>query len=305
MFTHYLMIDWSAASVPRLGSDSIWIAEVAAGQSGASTFNLPTRHAAFNWLYKRLCDGVEKGERVLVGWDFVQGYPHGTADLFKLGGSGPAWLRMGKALCAMLEDDERNANNRFEVAGSLNLQSGGDGGPFWGLPHKRIVDGVQRRRGVFPHAFPGPHTSAGGNVEEYRLVERRLRMRKHWVHAAWKLNGAGSVGGQGLTGIPRVHRLRFAPELAGASLVWPFETDFERAIPPEGALVVHAEIWPGLTEMPPGYLFRDEAQVVAVSRRLAEADAAGELMALLAFPPELSPEERRTCLEEEGWIVGG
>ena len=85
-FNAYVMVDWSAASTPRLGRDSIWIATAErssarrAGKAARRTalVNLRTRAEAAGWLEARLAALANKG-RVLAGFDFPFGYPAGTA----------------------------------------------------------------------------------------------------------------------------------------------------------------------------------------------------------------------------------
>src|SRR3546814_11357124 len=82
--------------------------------------------------------------------------------------------------------------------------------PFWG--HGGSERPFLLRRGRRPH---GPD-----DLPERRLCEWRIRR----VQPTWKLAGKGSVGGQMLTGIPRVWQLRRDPRIALDAHVWPFET---------------------------------------------------------------------------------
>ncbi|MDA3007897.1 MAG: cobalamin biosynthesis protein CbiG, partial [Actinomycetota bacterium] len=79
LFDRYVMVDWSAASSPRLGRDSIWIAERTAGTAATAPVNIPTRAAAMAALTDLVMTTGD--ERVLIGFDFTFGYPTGTADL--------------------------------------------------------------------------------------------------------------------------------------------------------------------------------------------------------------------------------
>jgi hypothetical protein len=56
----------------------------------------------------------------------------------------------------------------------------------------------------------------------------------------FRVFGHGSVGSQTLAGIPRVHELRFDPEFAARSAVWPFETGWATKVkwPPGLALAL-------------------------------------------------------------------
>jgi precorrin-8X/cobalt-precorrin-8 methylmutase len=265
LFDAYLAVDWSAASSPKRGADSIWLCK-----HGLAPENPSTREEATERVRELLRQVVAAGQRVLVGFDFPNGYPRGFADLVAPG-DGPPWRRTWDALVARVRDEGDNANNRFEVAAELNV----DAGPFWGCPGRKAQEALTVKRGIsFPHH----------GLPEFRAVERAVG----GLQSAWKLYGAGSVGSQALLGIPRVASLRDDPELAPASAVWPFE-------PTLLAQVVHVEIWPGLVE-PTARPVRDAGQVEALVRQWACLDEAGELGARFAAPPSSSI--------EEGWIFG-
>ena len=88
---------------------------------------------------------------------------------------------------------------------------------------------------------------------------------------AWKLFYNGSVGGQALTGIPYVYKLRQQPGLAYVSRVWPFETGFTQIpVSENDPFILHAEIWPGvvqhLVNNGPG-MIKDQAQVRAMCQQ--------------------------------------
>ena len=61
MFDTFVMVDWSAATVPRSGRDSIWICWHA--PDGERLANPATRHAAKSLLGEWLA--AARGERVL------------------------------------------------------------------------------------------------------------------------------------------------------------------------------------------------------------------------------------------------
>src|SRR5437762_12862436 len=77
LFDTYVIVDWSAASQPKTGRDSIWICRL--GADGESFCNPPTRHAAKGLLADMLAGASARGERVVVGFDFPFGYPAGFA----------------------------------------------------------------------------------------------------------------------------------------------------------------------------------------------------------------------------------
>jgi len=135
------------------------------------------------------------------------------------------------------------------------------------------------------------------------LAERRL-IDEYMIGAqpCWKLLGAGSVGGQILTGIPVVRALRDDPRWRHEARIWPFETGLRAQ--PDGRLVM-AEVYPSLwsvsrNEGEP----KDAAQVRTVARFFAERDRAGELAAFFAGDPHLTREERACVETEEAWTLG-
>lgn len=287
LFDSYVVVDWSAASVPRQGRDSIWICRHDAG--GVRTFNPPTRQAAKIHLEGLLESALGAGKRVLVGFDFPFGYPAGFAA--RLGLAGPAWRAVWDEIAALLKDDGRNANNRFEAAEELNRRISEGRFPFWGCPAGRAYHflGPKHHRG---HARDG--------LGERRLVDAYVPS----AQPCWKLMGVGSVGSQALTGIPVVRALRDDPRWCGRSAVWPFETGLG---PPNGAPIVFAEVYPSLWGKPDSAApsaTKDEAQVRAVSGFFAARDAAGEFGPLFAGDPLLSADERRRIETEEAWMLG-
>jgi hypothetical protein len=182
-------------------------------------------------------------------------------------------------LTDLLHDDPAsNANNRFEVADRLNARAGVE--LFWGRPAGRPLPHLSDRRDRVDYT----------RVGEWRECERLLRAAGTHPQSVWKLLGAGSVGGQALTGIPVVSRLRHDPHLAPVSAVWPFEDHAAQA------RVVLAEVWPSLVAWDRGTRgVRDRRQVTALAQTLRHADGNGTLARALAAP--------RGALAEEGWIL--
>jgi len=290
-FGAYILVDWSAAAVPRLGRDAIWVACLTRDGEGRLRRdvleNLPTRDKATAFLAGLISDLADMGLRVLVGFDFPFGYPRGTGA--ELGHDGLVWRRIWAEIDALLDDAPDNANNRFAVGAALNRRLTGGAFPFWGQAGG-MDDPCLARRNRRPH---GP-----GDLPERRLCEARVRR----TQPVWKLAYTGSVGSQALTGIPRVWALRTDPRLAFRSQIWPFETGLSDD--PKAAVIL-AEVYPSLVppEDLPG-LPKDAGQVVAVARALAHRDAAGELPVLFAADPSLSETERRAVETEEAWILG-
>ncbi|MGH7116830.1 MAG: hypothetical protein ACREE9_20335, partial [Stellaceae bacterium] len=135
------------------------------------------------------------------------------------------------------------------------------------------------------------------------LAERRLvDLYIPSAQPCGKLLGAGSVGGQALTGIPVARALRDDPRWREEALIWPFETGLRA---PAKAPIVIAEIYPSLwTVSPAPGEPKDRAQVRTVARFLAGRDRAGELAALFAADPGLSAAERGRIESEEAWTLG-
>jgi len=285
MFDALVMVDWSAANVPRTGRDSIWICWH--DRTGERLVNPATRHQAKMLLADWLVEPMARGERVLIGFDFPFGYPTGFAA--RLGLSGPPWRAVWEEIARLVSDDEHNNNNRFDVAALLNERISGDKFPFWGCPAQpaRNCLGPKHHRG---------HEQNG--LAERRLIDEYMRT----AQPCWKLLGAGSVGGQVLTGIPVVRALRDDPRWADNARVWPFETGLQA--PPDGALIM-AEVYPSLWSVSPGAgETKDAAQVRTVARHFAELDRAGALASLFAGDPTLTREQRKRVEAEEAWTLG-
>jgi precorrin-8X/cobalt-precorrin-8 methylmutase len=285
MFDTFVMVDWSAATVPRTGRDSIWVCWHA--PNGEKLANPPTRHAAKELLGDWLAAALVRGERVLLGFDFPFGYPAGFAG--RLGLSGAPWRAVWDEIATLLEDSEENQNNRFKIAAELNRRVSDGCFPFWGRPPG------------FDTPFLGPkhhrrHDSDG--LAERRLVDLHIPT----AQPCWKLLGAGSVGGQALTGIPVVRALRDDPRWIGSACIWPFETGL--CAPANGSVVI-AEVYPSLWAVSPGADEpKDAAQVRSVARFFAERDRAGELGTLFAGDPSLTQEQRHRVETEEAWTLG-
>jgi precorrin-8X/cobalt-precorrin-8 methylmutase len=308
LFNRYIAVDWSAANTPRTGKDSIWIAD-----SEAATINPPTRHDAMSILTDRLLSARAAGQRVMLGFDFVFGYPAGAAqaiadafpefaanpaptaplvgEVAQLGASAPSearrgvWSDLWATLYALVEDNPDNSSNRFHVAAAINQRLPAH--HYWGHPHQHRYDHLWPRR---------PATYAA--IPERRRTEAHART----AQPVWKLTGVGSVGSQSLLGIARLEALRRHPVLGPDIAVWPFDTAFAEVLARPITIV---EIYPSLFPLDdPAVTPRDRAQVQTCVRRFAALDAAGQLGSFLGAPAALPAAEREILLREEGWIAG-
>src|SRR5271169_2843995 len=282
MFDNFVIVDWSAANMPRIGRDSIWICRRRGDRE--TLVNPPTRHAAQALIAEWLTAACASDEKVLLGFDFPFCYPAGFAA--RLGLSGPPWRAVWDEIAGLITDDERNRNNRFNVAESLNMRVSGGEFPFWGCPAAPTRT----------HLAGKHHRRHGSD----RLAERRLvDLYIPSAQPCWKLLGVGSVGGQALTGIPVARALRDDPRWVAHAQVWPFETGL---CTPADARVVMAEVYPSLWAVRPAPdETKDAAQVRTVARFLRERDSAGELAALFAGDPALTPTQRNQVEREEAW----
>ena len=219
----------------------------------------------------------------LVAWDFPHGYPAGSG----LGGG----RALARSFADLITDGADGANNRFEVAAALNRQLGAPPGPLWGCPAGRAGPDLSDRKQPF----------RARGFDEWRLVDRRVRALGRNIQSAWKLYTTGSVGSQILMGLPTLFRLLTDPELGPRSRLWPFETDWDAAL---GA-IVHAEMWPSLADhQAQSHAIKDARQVLAARDWLWAEDRARALRHWLAEPAGLTPTQSKTCLTEEGWIIG-
>jgi precorrin-8X/cobalt-precorrin-8 methylmutase len=290
LFESYLMVDWSAAAVPRQGRDSIWLCHLrrAGDRLRARLENPSTRLEARGRILVLLMAELAKGRSVLAGFDFPFGYPAGFAARLEDGAGD--WRTVWRLFSKSLVEGEGNANNRFAVAASLNERLCRNPAPFWGCPATREGEFLRARH----HRL---HEAIG--LAEKRLADACAK----GPQPVWKLYGNGSAGGQALTGIPVVHWLR--ERLGAAAAVWPFETGLRLLHRGRGGRVIFAEIYPSLVPAQPrrGEV-KDAAQVRAIARHFAELDDAGCLAPLFAGNPGLASEERRRIEREESWILG-
>jgi hypothetical protein len=290
VFDRYITVDWSAANRPKpanQGKDSIWIADLV-GDGEPDTINPTTRLDAEVYVRNQLIEARDQAQRVLVGFDFPYGYPSGLAAA--LGLPGLPWRAVWDHLEREVHDGPRNMNNRFDIACAINSRLPHH--VFWGCPPAHASLCLSSRKDLVCYRIE--EETVG--LSEWRRVERLLHNRRRYPKSTWQLFGAGSVGGQALTGIPVVSRLRRDPELVAISKVWPFEV-MTPDLPEYQPAIVHAEIWPSLFPIVtvPDQVW-DETQVVGLSKSFRDSDRGGSLSRLFA-----AADPQAT---DEGWILG-
>jgi molybdopterin molybdotransferase len=263
-FDTVIMVDWSGGNQgsikPR--ADAIWVC-VARGSEVDEPVYLRHRQMAEGWLTDTLEAERAAGRRVMVGFDFPFGYPKGFGAALT-GSDDPfdLWDWFADRIT-----DVPTRNNRFDVAGQINLQFGGSG-PFWGNGLKRDVPGLPRNKDEYANPFP---------------IRRQAEEHATQAFTVWQLSGVGSVGGQVLMGLPVLARLRahFREDLC----VWPFE--------PVTAPIALVEVWPSLTVgAVPDQWIKDQWQVFEMARIVA------------AMRPEILGRMLDVPRNPEGWIFG-
>jgi hypothetical protein len=293
LFNAYVIVDWSAASKPNTGADSVWIGVLKRDVRFRLAFeahNPATRTEAEKQITAVLDDLKKRGERVLLGFDFPLGFPHGFAAALKLPGEAP-WRAAWDQLDKMVKDKADNTNNRFGVASEINRRLTGGPFPFWGCPPKDALTTLQPKR-VRAH---GPE-----DLPEYRHAELVAK----GTSPIWKLYYNGSVGGQAILGIPTVRRLKLAR--GEAMRIWPFETGFKALNEADlaGVEVVAAEVYPSMMKaVPAAGEVKDLAQVRAAAEHFARLDEAGKLGAVFGPAKAAAADAVADAEREEGWIL--
>ena len=273
-FDTIVVVDWSAADDrgPRPKPDAIWAA-IRRGAEAEAPRYLRSRAVAEAWLAELFATEIAAGRRVLAGFDFPFGYPAGFAARVT-GAADP--LALWDWFAGALPQGSAAAE-RFHLAGRVNALFPGTG-PFWFNGLAQDIPGLPRK---------------GRARKGHGMAERRLcELRAKGAFALWQMGGAGAVGGQAMTGMAALARLR---ALFGARIaVWPFQ--------PLDAPIALVEVWPSLLadEIARARLpdeIKDAAQVRLLADRIAEAQAAGRLAAMLDAVPE-------AARAEEGWVLG-
>ncbi len=299
LFDAYIIVDWSAASKPVSGANSIWIGALVRECGGALHFNCDnprTRAAAQARIYDLASDLIHRDKKVLIGFDFAMGYPTGTADALGLEPkTAPAWKRLHDHLTKQIVDRADNSNSRFAEAAQMNSTLTGGAHPFWGAPVSKSCATLSTRKGDF---------RAPISLPEHRRAEAWIKTQFN-AHpkSVWQLLGAGAVGSQSLLGIPTVTYLR---DRLPNTQIWPFETGSSEmtAKTLNSTACILAEVYPSTVIIAPeSGEFLDQAQVRTLSKHFESLDSAGELGSAFKIPDSISDREKHKILVEEGWIL--
>ncbi len=271
-FDTMVMVDWSGGNDtgPRPRKDAIWAAVIRDGQAESPVY-LRNRPLAESWLAELFAAELAASRRVLAGFDFPFGYPAGFARALT-GSDDP--LALWDWFAQHLEDTP-NANNRFALAGQINALFPGIG-PFWFNGTATDVSDLPRK---------------GTDRVDHGLPERRaVEIRAKGSFTCWQMGGHGAVGGQVMTGISTLSRLK--QQFEGALSVWPFQ-----ALDAPISLI---EVWPSLlagqvnAEASEAEV-RDATQVRVLARAMWQMQVDETLGDALTAGREGS---------EEGWILG-
>lgn len=267
-FESFVVVDWSSGNDtgPRPRKDAIWAAGLVGGAPIEPRY-LRNRVEALNWLSELIESELRHDRRLFIGFDFPFGYPAGFGR-HVTGRDDP--LLLWDYFATALRDTPR-ANNRFELASDLNARFPGVG-PFW----------FNAGKTDYPHLprLKSDRTSAHGMPER-----RTCELRAKGTFTCWQMGGAGAVGGQVMTGLAALAKLR--ARFPGQTAVWPFE--------PMEAPVAFVEVWPSLIAdavRAEGDPIKDRAQVTLLARALAGL-AEADLNRMLDVTAPV-----------EGWILG-
>ena len=170
LFDVYIVVDWSAASKPVTGANSIWVGVLSRPGQGPLEFeshNPSTRLAARALILDQVQDHIARGSRVLLGFDFALGYPAGTAKAARLDiDTVPPWRAMHDYLARQVDERPDNSNDRFEIAAQLNAAMTDRAHPFWGAPASKTGPTLAPKKGDFTES---------GSLPEHRLSEAWIR----------------------------------------------------------------------------------------------------------------------------------
>ena len=301
LFDAYIIVDWSAASKPATGPNSIWVGVLAKDARLKFQYrgvNIATRLEARAFILDMVQKLNSRGDRILLGFDFSLGYPAGTAAALGLDiGQNPPWQAMHQHLSSKLKDKPDNSNARFAIAAGMNYAISKGAWPFWGVPARDAVSTLGTKKAPAP---------SGTVLNEWRQSEIFLKKTKRGnPKSVWQLAYVGSVGSQSLMGIPHVHALRAALPTAR---IWPFETGFKPLSGDQldGVQTVIAEVYPSVIkpDIQQGEI-PDAAQVRAMCGHYCDLDETGKLGPAFGPPKGLDSLHLNEIEGEEGWILGG
>ncbi len=298
LFDSFVMVNWSAASKPATGKDSIWIGALVPDARLRLSFrasNPPTRHAAYEQLQELLTRLTNRGDRVLLGFDFPFGFPSGTSKALGLQ-NGTPFEAMSEFLKKEMKDKSDNTNNRFALAARMNRLISDGAFPFWGCPKRDELTTLSVKKAR-------EHTS--DDMREFRLTETMMMDKKLGrPQPVWKIAYAGAVGGQTMTGLPFVHKLR--GDFADMKL-WPFELPLAplNAETLGNTSIVATEIYPSMIELKSvNTEIRDETIVRIIAEHFADLDEKDRLAAYFTGPEKAAESDKTAISTEEGWILG-
>ncbi|MBT8389652.1 MAG: hypothetical protein KJP13_08395, partial [Altererythrobacter sp.] len=264
----FVVVDWSGGNdtgaKPR--KDAIWAGAVLGGVEQEPVY-LRNRAIAFDWLCNLISTERAKGRRLMIGFDFPFGYPMGFAAA--LVGSGEP-LKLWDWFAENLMDAP-DSNSRFELAGKINAMWPGVG-PFWFNGTSNDIPHLPRK---------GRDRTSDHGLKDRRRVETRAK----GSFTCWQMGGTGAVGGQIMTGMATLSKVRAA--FRDDVRVWPFEALTKP--------VAFVEIWPSLIAAEvaaSGDPIKDRGQVRLLARALSRL-AEDDLRRMLSVDEP-----------EEGWILG-
>ena len=294
LFSAYVIVDWSAASKPTTGADSVWIGVLKRDvrfRMAFESYNPATRGEAEKRLTLILDDLKKRSERALIGFDFPLGFPRGFAAALKLTGD-DAWRSAWDQVDKMVKDKVDNTNNRFGVASEINRRLTGGPFPFWGCPPRDTLTTLQPKK---------TRNHGPDDLPEFRHADLAAK----GASSIWKLYYNGSVGGQAILGIPAARRIKLAR--GDAAKAWPFETGFKALTEADlaGVDVVMAEVYPSMIKAPalPGEV-KDLTQVRTTAEHFARLDEANKLGEFFGPAKGMAADVVLDAEREEGWILG-
>ncbi|MEM7661632.1 MAG: hypothetical protein AAF292_05245 [Pseudomonadota bacterium] len=298
LFDAYIMVDWSAATKPVTGPNSIWIGILAKDARLRMVFqavNPETRLKARKFLEDIIGKLQRRGDRILLGFDFSLGYPDGTAEAVGLDiADTPPWRAIHSHIASKMKEREDNSNPRFAVAAGMNYAISKGPFPFWGAPKREQVSTLAGTKGDF----------GAGSLAEFRLTESWLKEQKlGQPKSCWQLAYTGSVGSQSLTGIPHVKHLR---DSIPGTRIWPFETGLQPL--DDDALqdvkLLICEVYPSAVPVTQesGEVL-DRAQVRTIAHHYCDLDIKGRLGGYFGAPDSLDEGKVPVVEGEEGWIL--